>query len=81
MQNIFSNFLCFTSPSKFTHLSSISNNFNCNAREMKPRIYRRHPLELCLASKLIIVIQIELSGLDDIVTSNSNRLNAKMRDY
>ena len=28
MQNIFSNFLCFASL--FAHLSSISNNFNCN---------------------------------------------------
>ena len=42
MHNNFSNFLCFASFC--AHLCAISNNFNCNDEQMKPRIYRRHPL-------------------------------------
>ena len=54
MHNKFSNFLCFASFC--THLCAISNNFNCNDenkifRQMTPRIYRRHPLNMPLGGQ------------------------------
>ena len=48
MHNKFSNFLCFASLC--AHICAMSNNFKCNGENrilgkvMKPRIYRRHPL-------------------------------------
>ena len=54
---IFSNLLCFASL--LAHFSSILNNFNCNGEnwilgEMKPRIYRRHPINMHLGRATIV---------------------------
>ena len=57
IHNKLSNFLCFASFS--AHLCAISNNFKCNDEnrilgKMKPRIYRRHPLNRHMGRAILV---------------------------